>query len=83
MDEHELDRLLGGARGVALQMQSGAVLRLDRHELADPVAWRAAMRRQLGHTGYRPPVYDQDRHDEIVRVVFRLVDMLDDERRAA
>ena len=55
-------------------------MHLDRRELASPQAWRAAMRRALGHTGYRPPVYCQEDHDQSIRVMFRLVDAADRER---
>jgi hypothetical protein len=73
MKTEELDALLNGAKGVKLTQQSGNVIWLMRHDLVSPVAWRAAMRRQLGHTGYEPPVYDQEAHDESVRELFELV----------
>lgn len=74
MTDQELDRLLDGAQGVTLTTSTGKRLTFTRHELQNVVAWRSAMRRQLGHTGYRPPVYDQGEHDQIVRVIFRLVE---------
>lgn len=76
MSPDELDALFDGYRyaSVELRHDDGRSLcvRFTRHDLATPQAWRAAMRRQLGHTGYRPPVYDQDAHDQIVRVMFML-----------
>jgi hypothetical protein len=81
MTDRELDRLLGGAAGVVLTMTNGERLWLDRHDLASPISWRAAMRRQLGHTGYSPPVYCQAEHDAMVRVLFAFVGAV--ERRAA
>ena len=57
MTDAELDALLDGAAGAALTLSSpDGVMRihLTRHDLRTPVAWRAALRRQLGHTGYEP-----------------------------
>ena len=58
MTDRELADLLGGAAGgkLTLSTPDGPVsVYFTHHELASPVAWRSALRRQLGHTGYRPP----------------------------
>ena len=83
MTARELDALLDGQQGVVLEMANGEHIWLDRHELETPQAWRSAMRRQLGHTGYEPPIYSQASHDEIVRVLFRMIDAQARERRRA
>lgn len=74
----ELDALLAGEAGVVVGFEHNDGGRIDvylsRHELASPIAWRAAMRRAFGHEGYEPPHYSQEDHDQIVRVLFRLVE---------
>lgn len=77
MTARELDALLKGEDGlvVVLKGPSGFTpLELSRYELGNPVAFRAAWRRVLAHTGWEAPVYDQEDHDTIVRVMFRLAD---------
>lgn len=77
MTHQELDALLDGAAGATLTLCTphGPIqVRLDRHELENRVAWRAAMRRQLGHVGYQPPHYSRQDHDQIVRAMFALAD---------
>ena len=74
MNDRELDGLLDGAAGATLTLNTGQGIYFDRHELGHPHAWRAALRRQLGHTGYHPPVYGVEDHDQIIRVMFRLAD---------
>ena len=79
MTDAELDALLDGARGATLTLSTpdGPVrVYLDRHALESPVAWRAAMRRGLGHLGYEPPAYDREDHDHIVRVMFAFADRM-------
>ena len=74
MHQEELSALLDGGDGATLTLSSpeGPVrVYLTRHDLRTPVAWRAAMRRALGDTGYEPPVYSQEDHDQLVRVLFR------------
>lgn len=74
MRADELDRLLRGASGVTVTLSGpdGPVaVHLDRHALASPQAMRAAFRRTVG---WAPPRYDQEDHDTIVRVIFRLVE---------
>jgi hypothetical protein len=73
MKANELYALLAGAAGVSLIHESRKVTRLSRHDLATPVAWRAAMRRQMP-AGRQPPVYSQEDHDELVRVLFQAID---------
>jgi hypothetical protein len=76
MTDRELDRLLDGAPGVTMTTSTGAQVHFDRKALADPAAWRAAMRRALGHTGgYEPPHYSEADHDVIIRTLFRLIDL--------
>jgi hypothetical protein len=79
VDDRELDELLGDGRsiGVGFANDDGdvVVVWFQRHELANPVAWRAALRRALGHEGYEPPRYSQEDHDTIVRVMFRAARM--------
>jgi hypothetical protein len=76
----ELDVLLAGRTSVVLTLAPtegeghGERVWFDRHDLATPVAWRGAMRRQLGHLGYEPPIYGQEDHDTIVRVMVQLSD---------
>ena len=76
MKDDELDRLLNGGTsvGVTLAKDDGSAIEVlfTRHELASPTAFRAALRRALGHEGYEPPRYDQEDHDTIVRVMFQL-----------
>lgn len=77
MTHQELDALLDGATGAVLALAGpdGPVgVRFTRHELHSPTAWRAALRRQLGHTGYQPPVYGLEDHDQIIRAMFALAD---------
>jgi hypothetical protein len=77
MHDRELDALLDGASGATLVLSSpdGPIfVAFSRHELRSPVAWRARMRRTLAHTGYVPPVYEQEDHDQIVRAMFMLAD---------
>lgn len=77
MTSEELDGLLDSAPGgtVTFTTPDGPVeVYFTRHELQSPVAWRAAMRRHLGHTGYVPPVYDVDDHDQLIRVMFMFAD---------
>lgn len=77
MTHQELDALLDGATGASLALSGpdGPVeVHFTRHELRSPVAWRAALRRQLRHLGYEPPHYDQEDHDVFVRAMFALAD---------
>ena len=87
MTDRELDALLDGAAGAKLTLGAPGgretVLHFTRHDLRTPGAWRAAMRRQFGHTGYCPPRYSQRDHDQIVRALFRLADAGRRERREA
>ena len=86
MHHRELDALLDGAAGGMLTFDTpdGPVgVHLDRRALESPVAWRAALRRQLGHLGYEPPVYAQRDHDQIVRAMFGLADAEAGQARAA
>ena len=75
MTSQELDRLLAGAQRATLTLTNGErphQVHFTRHELQSPVAWRAALRRQLGHLGYEPPVYGVEDHDVLVRAIVRL-----------
>ncbi len=77
MTPGELSALLDGAAGANLTLSGSdgpMEVYFTRHDLETPVAWRAAMRRQLGHLGYEPPVYEQAEHDDFVRVLFMLAD---------
>jgi hypothetical protein len=77
MTDRELDALLDGAAGgtVTFTSPDGPLeVHFDRHALKSPVAWRAALRRQLGHIGYEPPVWAQEDHDKIIRAMFMLAD---------
>ena len=82
----ELDALLDGGPGsdMTTQHPDGPKqgLRSTRHDLETPVAWRAAMRRQMP-AGYEPPVYGVEDHGRIVRALFALVDALRQNRRWA
>jgi hypothetical protein len=75
MTEAELDAVMAGCRylDAVLVGPNGEERRVTftRHDLAHPVAMRAAWRRQ---TGREMPHYDQADHDEIVRVMARLAD---------
>jgi hypothetical protein len=83
MTSDELDSLLDGAPGARLVLigPHGRQLEVffDRHALANPVAFRAAMRRALGAV-YEPPRYEQADHDQIVRALFMLADVVERER---
>jgi hypothetical protein len=83
MTDRELDALLDGAPGGTVTLSTGQRIYFDRHELASPVAWRAAMRRALGHTGYEPPVWCQEDHDQIIRAMFMLADACAEEATRA
>ena len=90
MTEKELDVLLRGAPGARLMLSGpdGRQLRVyfDRHSLASPAAWRATLRRAIGHLGggWEPPRCSQDDHDVLVRVLFAFADATEHERvRAA
>jgi hypothetical protein len=77
MAPEELSALLDGAAGATLTLSGpdGPInVAFNRHDLETPAAWRAAMRRALGHVGYEPPHYDQADHDQFVRVLFALAD---------
>ena len=77
MPDAELSALLDGAAGATLTLSGpdGPMqVYLTRHDLETPVAWRAAMRRQLRHLGYEPAVYEQEEHDQFVRVLFMFAD---------
>lgn len=78
MTSRELDQLLNGAEGldspVIAPDGTEIVLRFDRHALLSPVAFRAVLRRGLGHLDYTPPTFSQEEHDQLVRVMFRAAD---------
>ena len=80
MTDDELDRLLAGSTGVSIRLNTGHRLHLDRQALKTPQALRAAVRRQFGHAGWDMPRYSQDDHDQLVRVLFHVVDMEADQR---
>lgn len=74
MLDDELDALLDGSAGATIVLSSGDHIYFSRRALESPTAWRATMRRALGHTGYSPPVHDQEDHDQLVRGLFMLAD---------
>lgn len=69
MKKAELDRLLKGAPGVTLYRKDASSVHFERRALENPQAMRAAWRRQVGH---EIPRYNQEQHDQIVRVIFML-----------
>jgi hypothetical protein len=82
MTDEELGGLLRGAHGARLVLSGPdgpANVFFTRRDLQTPLAWRAAMRRQLGHLGYEPPAYDQHDHDTFVRVLFMFADAVERE----
>ena len=81
MTGRELDELFRGQSLVRIGLTSGDALWFNQHDLATPVAWRSAMRRQMP-AGWEAPVYDQADHDQIIRVIFQLCDA-DEQGRAA
>ena len=78
MTHDELDALLEGAAGATLTLSAPDGIKkvyFERQELRSPIAWRAALRRQMP-VGYRPPVYSTEDHDQIVRALFALADAM-------
>ena len=78
MTDAELSALLDGAEGATLTFGNIGfdTIKIDmyKNDLRTPVAFRAALRRQLGHLGYEPPVYGDEQHEQIVRAMFALAD---------
>jgi hypothetical protein len=75
MTDQELDRLLDGSPGVTVLLSGPdgpSLVWLDRRALASPQAMRAAFRRTVG---WAPPRHSQTDHDQIVRGIFRVIEL--------